>query len=698
MRNLLALVAVIVLGGLAPVSSQAAEGPWSQAPEVEARLISAVNGVGGLDSIPAGLQVFLPQGWKTYWRSPGDAGLPVLTDWSGSENVADVAFSWPAPHRFTLFGLDTFGYEYEVIFPLDVTPAAIGQPVELNGQVNMLVCSDICIPHTLNVSLSLPQATADPDAPMANLIDRFAAKVPDDGMASGFSLTSATLGPAGSEFGSVSVTVEAREPFVEPDVIIETERAYAFATPDISVSEDGLALTAAFSLTHEPDEDGPLEGMPVTLTVVDGPRAMEAQATIGQALAPGSGVSTAAPVVGGSLLAMIGIALIGGLILNLMPCVLPVLSLKLFSFASLGGSGAGAIRRGFLATAAGIVVSFLILGAAVAAVKATGAAVGWGLQFQQPIFLIFMIAVVGLFAANLWGLFDIGLPGGLSDGVVGATAGDGLRGHFATGAFAALLATPCSAPFVGTAVAFALTRGNMEILVIFLALGVGLAGPYLLVAAVPRLASLMPRPGRWMLALKRILALALVATAVWLAWVLSNSTTPMAAGLVVALIVAGTMALSWRGPPRLALGGAAAVAVILAFFVPALPGVAKGGSTQAVSGDWLPFEEAMIGDLVAKGEVVFVDVTADWCITCKANKTLVLERGEVAKRLTDGSIKTMQADWTRPNDAIADYLARHNRYGIPFDVVYGPSAPDGIVLPELLTPDAVLNAIRDAGA
>lgn len=687
-------LSALVLLGFYPANGQAAEGDWTMEPEIEARLISAVDGVGELDTVPAGLHLYLPKGWKTYWRSPGDAGLPVVVDWAASDNVDQVGFSWPAPHRFQLFGLDTFGYEQEVIFPLAVTPAVQGQDISLRGDVNVLVCSDICIPYTLPVSLSLPAGPAAPDARSANLIDRFAAQVPDGGEASGFTLASLSAQSAAGEFGRISVEVEAREPFVEPDVIVENDLAYAFGTPEITVDEDGKRLRAVFDALHEVEVDGPLEGLPVTITVVDGPRAMEAAGSVG-AMAATVGGTLSSGFAG--FASMIAIALVGGFILNFMPCVLPVLSLKLASAASYGGAELSVIRRGFLATVAGIVVSFAVLGGAIALLKGAGATVGWGVHFQQPLFLIFMIVVITLFAANLWGWFDIALPGSASDGVVKATSGEGLGGHFATGAFAALLATPCSAPFVGTAVAFALTRGNGEILAIFIALGVGLAIPYLLVAAVPSIARAMPKPGVWMLTFKRVLAAALVLTALWLLWVLSSATSTQAAGLVAGLVIAAALVLGWRKLPRLAYGGGAVGAIALAFLVPGLPGFAASESTAKESADWRPFEEAVIGDLVEAGEVVFVDVTADWCITCKANKALVLGRGEVASRLGDGSIETMQADWTRPNEAIANYLASHGRYGIPFNVVYGRDAPDGIVLPELLTQDAVLAAIEKAG-
>jgi suppressor for copper-sensitivity B len=397
------------------------------------------------------------------------------------------------------------------------------------------------------------------------------------------------------------------------------------------------------------------------------------------------------------LLAMMGVALLGGLILNLMPCVLPVLSLKILSVVSHGGGDVRKVRSSFLATAAGIILSFLILAGATAMVKLAGAAVGWGIQFQQPLFLCVMIALVTLFAANLFGWFEIPLPQFLGD-LGGAGHGHGMAGHFATGAFATLLATPCSAPFLGTALGFALAHGLPEIFAIFTLLGIGMALPYLTVAIWPSLAQRLPRPGRWMITVRAILGLLLLGTALWLVSVLVVLT-----GVSVALMMGGAMALAlvllllshrrqWN--LRLPVIGLTVVVAIAISFVGEAP--AADTHKAALKGLWKPFDQAALAGDVAAGHVVFVDVTAEWCLTCQVNKATVVYRGEVAKRLADSKVIAMQADWTRPNDDIANYLASFGRYGIPFDAVYGPGAPDGLPLPELLTEDAVITAINQA--
>ncbi|MEC8775881.1 MAG: thioredoxin family protein, partial [Pseudomonadota bacterium] len=385
---------------------------------------------------------------------------------------------------------------------------------------------------------------------------------------------------------------------------------------------------------------------------------------------------------------------------NLMPCVLPVLSLKLLSVVAHGGQDPAHVRRGFIASAAGIVFSFLLIAGGLIAVRSAGVAIGWGIQFQQPIFLVAMTLILTLFACNLFGLFEIILPGRL--GNIAGSAGDSnsLGGHFTTGAFATLLATPCSAPFLGTAVGFALSRGAAEILGIFFVLGIGLALPYLAVAAFPRLATQLPKPGNWMNWLRRILALALIGTAVWLVTVLAvqlgiNGAVSIAA--ISALIVS---VLALRRLPASRLGQhAVKVAFVLglaALFVGEFS-TPPSAPSSASAAEWEWFDETAIARYVASEKTVFVDVTADWCLTCQVNKKLVLDTAPVADWLDESNVIRMRADWTRPNPAISTYLARFGRYGIPFNVVYGPKAPQGIALPELLTDRIVMEAAYEAG-
>ncbi|AWK85856.1 protein-disulfide reductase DsbD family protein [Azospirillum thermophilum] len=681
----LTLFALALPGTVAAQPAAAAQsdgqGAWTKAGPVEARIVSSVTGTGDLTSLPIGLEVRLEPGWKTYWRSPGDAGFAPRLDWSASQNLKEAGLSYPAPHRFSVLGFETAGYDTEVLFPIRATLAEPGKPLDLALSAELLVCSDICVPQSVKLTLGVPEGPATP-GPSANDIARAQSLVPRLQEEGGASLLKIDSVRARGTLLEVEATVA--DTFVSPDLFVETDPPLAFSAPTTSFSDGDRRVRMTLQATDAP-AGTELSGRVLTMTLVDGSRAVESRATAGTGRAAGPA---------GGLLAMLGVALLGGLILNLMPCVLPVLSLKLLSVVKHGGKAPAAVRAGFLASAAGIVTSFLLLATALVAVKAAGGAVGWGIQFQQPLFLTFMVVLVTLFAANLWGVFEIPLPRLLADRL----GGEGLAGPFATGAFATLLATPCSAPFLGTAVGFALAGGTLDVYAIFAALGIGLALPYLLVAAVPRVAGLLPRPGRWMAVLRRVLGFALALTAVWLLSVLAVQMGEVAAA-TVALLMIGLVAALWAGRTltgRRWVGPAlASVLALAAFGLPAAVGPSAGAATTVTEASlrWVPFDEAAIRDHVSAGRTVLVDVTADWCITCQANKKLVIGRGTVAKRLDDPALVTMRADWTRPDETIARFLADHGRYGIPFNIVYGPGAPDGIALPELLSESAVLAAL-----
>ncbi len=675
-------------------------GAWVETPEGRVRLIAARRALDGDSAVRLGLEFEPVEGWKVYWRSPGDAGYPPSIDWTGSENLAEARLLWPAPERFSVIGIETIGYAGDVIYPVHATVTDPGESLRLRASVDYLTCHEICVPRTVALSLDLPAGPGGASA-HAQAINRAESAVPGDGAAHGMALEQAVVEDDGAV---LRVAVRADPPLAEPDLFVEGPEGAWFSAPE--VAGDDAGLTVLWSRAGGIED---LRGVPLTLTVVDGARGLEAEVTPAAAvgpspLAPASAAAGASSL--GTLLTMLGLALAGGLILNLMPCVLPVLSLKVLGAMGHGGASPAHARASFLMSAAGIIASFLLLGGAAIAVKAAGMAVGWGIQFQHPLFLVAMVVLLTLFAANLWGLFEIGLPGWLADAGGGRGESDhgSLWGAFGTGAFATLLATPCSAPFLGTAVGFALARGWSEIALIFLALGVGMALPYLLVAARPGLATRLPRPGRWMNRMKVVLGVALAGTAVWLLTVLAAQVPPLAAALVGGLMVLMVLVVAIparRLPGRAVLAGVAAVAALaLPAWADRVPGGATDDGAQGspLTGDWRPLDPAAIPALVAEGRTVFVDVTADWCVTCLVNKRVVLDRPPVAERLAAPDTVLMRGDWTRPDDAITAYLASFGRYGIPFNAVYGPAAPDGVPLPELLTSGAVLEAIETATA
>ena len=696
--------------------SLSATSEWFEHEHGAVRLISANAGAGNEQTIDLGLQFRMKPGWKVYWRSPGDAGFPPQVSWVGSTNFAGATISWPAPERFSVLGLETLGYKDEVVFPINAELFERGKTVNLAARVRFLTCDDICVPYETNFKLTLP-AGRDLNTPASGTIAAWQAKVPTDvtkPVASApLAIDRAEIAGTGGDQALI-VRITGKDALKEPDLFVEGPADYGFKKPVVQIASVGNEALMRIGVQAPKTPDAKLAGETVTLTLVDGDRAIERKVKLERASSTAAafpGAASGGPVDGGmgyGFLVIIGFALLGGLILNLMPCVLPVLSIKLLTVVSHGGETPGRIRAGFLASSAGIVTCFLLLGTVAVALQSAGMAAGWGIQFQQPAFLAFMIAIITLFACNMWGLFEIRLPGAVADAAAGSGGDDGrsggLRGHFLTGAFATLLATPCTAPFLGTAVGFALSRGPLEIYSVFLALGIGLAAPWILVAAFPVLANRLPKPGHWMITLKRILSIALIGTALWLLSVLWFQIGSAATGIIASLMVAiGFTVWQYRHLGEKARFATwVVVGLLTAISMVGASSFNGEGSDRAIAASdadkiWRKFDLAAVQNEVAKGNTVLVDVTADWCLTCQVNKSLVLNRGAVAEILGDGRIIAMKADWTKPDPAISAYLKSFGRYGIPFNVVYGPAMPQGVPLPEILTEAIVLAGFEKAG-
>jgi suppressor for copper-sensitivity B len=431
----------------------------------------------------------------------------------------------------------------------------------------------------------------------------------------------------------------------------------------------------------------------------------------GKAGAAGSGAAGAVkrsagrPAAGEGIFLMLALGLLGGLVLNVMPCVLPVLSLKVFGLVRSAGHGRAEVTAGALATAAGILTSFWALAGAAIAARAAGSAVGWGVQFQRPGFVVFLVLVIVLFCLNLWGLFEIPLPQRLAR-LGGAGPREGIAGHFASGLFASLMATPCSAPFLGTAIGFALAQKAPLILAIFTAVGLGMALPYLLLALAPGTARLLPKPGAWMENVRGVMGFLLAAAAVWLLYVLAAEVSPER----LAMVEIGMLALAlfaWLhhrgatpGSPGSAalrrLGAVGMVVAVLGTFALATGSETRTQSTAVKTAGlipWVNFDRTRAESLAAAGTPVFVDVTADWCFTCKVNERAVLNTPEVAHAFAEHAVVPMRADWTNRNDEIGAFLAEHGRYGIPFYLLYLPGG-EAQVFSELPSKEGLVEAVR----
>ncbi|MCW4443303.1 thioredoxin family protein [Vibrio splendidus] len=394
-----------------------------------------------------------------------------------------------------------------------------------------------------------------------------------------------------------------------------------------------------------------------------------------------------------SMISMVLLALLGGLILNIMPCVFPVLGMKLSGVISAQGMARKQVRFQFLASASGILASFWLIATFLAVLKISGSVIGWGIQFQNGWFIGGMFIVTALFSANMLGLFEIRLSSNTNTWM--ATKGDSSYvGHFTQGMFATLLATPCSAPFLGTAVAFALATTIPTMFGIFTALAVGMALPWIIVAAFPSIALALPKPGAWMNRVKYLFGGMMLITSVWLFSLLRPHVPQL---WLYAILAVSVCLLLVRLVQVHGIKTAGAVALLLLSVISASLFVEKATSKMLPpEPEWEALSTVAIDDHVANDKVVFVDVTADWCVTCKANKLGVLLQDPVYSALTEGDVVPMEGDWTVPSDSVTSYLQDHNRFGVPFNMVYGPNAPDGIELPVILTSDAVMEAIEKA--
>jgi suppressor for copper-sensitivity B len=667
-------------------SARAAATDWVGDSRAAVRLITATDNIPADSTLEAGLEFRFAKGWHGYWRTPGDAGIPPTVDWSASENISGEEISWPAPHRLVIEELQNSVYENGVVLPVKLFLKQAHTSVRIKASITYAACSDVCVPLEAELTLALPTGAGGTSA-QSGLINSAQLRVPDSLDTAGVDVIGTRFAGPASEPTLVIDLMSRSGPFIHPDLLVEGAGNGIPPAPKVELQDAGKAARLTVRLAALPPV-----GRPLTLTLIDENRAAEFKVPAGQAI-PGNGSLFFAALLS---------ALLGGLILNLMPCVLPVLSIKLFAFTRESGGSLRDVRLGSVATASGITFSFMLLAASLVGLKWSGATLGWGIQFQQPWFLAGMAVLTVLFAASFFEWLPIGLPSSIAN-VASKRSGGPMIEAFLTGVFATLLATPCSAPFVGTAVGFALARGPSEIFAIFLCLGLGMALPYWMAALFPGCVRWLPRPGPWMLVVRKFLGILLLGTAFWLIYVLWSTADAWTAGVTAALLacllgyralisapVRGQIAAHASRRSGLITAGLVVVPLIVSL------SAAAPVSQPAAGQEWQAFDLDALPGLIAGGNTVLVDVTATWCLTCKVNDVRVLENAEVRSQLQKSHVIRMRADWSRPSPYIADYLHRFARYGIPFDVVYGPQRPEGEALPELLTTGSLLRAIDQA--
>lgn len=718
---------------------------------VEAELVADRTAVVPGEPLRLGLRLSHDPHWHTYWRNPGDSGLPTQFEPSLPEGFRAGPIEWPAPARILIPPLANYGYEGDVVLPrrLEVPARVEGDTVTFRVAASWLVCRDVCIPGEANLELVLPVArdgSAGPGRYQA-LFERAAARSPGAAVPADYRI---------GEDGLLSILVPAEAG--GPDAAIEffphAEGAVAATAPQrLYRLEDGrrrleLVLTDDWRALPAGERMAPVEGVLVSadgakpLGIVAGAPAefgagelvavaegiavqldgAGSQSVLGARLRDAAGLG-ARPGFGGSgaaaggattdqaLVIVLGLTFVGGLILNLMPCVFPVIGLKILGFAGQGAGGASLdpaarrrVRQGAGWFAFGVVASFWVLAAILLVLRASGAAIGWGFQLQSPVFVAAMGLLFVAIGLNLSGVYEFGAALtrlGAADRI------DDRRpawSSFASGGLAVLVATPCIAPFMGPALGYTLTQPVPVSLAVFTALGLGMAAPYLLLGCFPAWLKRLPRPGRWMESLRQLLAFPMYATAAWLAWVLGRQSGVDAVfGFAIAAILVAIGLWAWgrfvqrgvrTGPRRVA--ALVAVACVGAALALAWQGANRTAApmAEAATARWQAWSPATLEASLAAGQPVFVDFTAAWCVSCQANKLMVLDTETVRDAFDAREVTMLRADWTRQDPAITAELARHGRNGVPLYLLYDGRGGSPHILPGLLSTGIVLDALE----
>ena len=685
-----ALAAAAWLVAAPAIAQDSAASDTVKTDNVIARLVSERIALVPGETAWLALHLTIRPGWHTYWLNPGDAGEKTEIAWTLPPGFAAGAIQWPAPQRlFEPGNIAIYGYTgaathlVAVSVPADAKP---GEPVTLAADARWLVCEKICLPEEGKFRLTLPVQASGSVAPVegrwADIFDGARAALPKPSpWPATFALSGKTLTLRVEGAALDAARIESMEFFPnEPGAITPAARQ--------SVRHDAKGFTLTFEAASKA---GALKAFAGVLVVKE--RLDSGTVTQAFALAAMPGAAQAAEMSLSLGLALL-MALAGGIILNLMPCVFPVLSMKALSFAAHGGGGR--MGRHGLAYAAGVLALFAAIGAALIAFKGMGAEIGWGFQLQEPVFVMLMAYLMFVIGLNFSGLFEIG---GAFAGVGGKLAGrEGLSGSFFTGALAAVVATPCTAPFMAAAVGYAVAQPAPAAMAVVLALGLGMALPFVALSYSPALLRRLPKPGPWMERFRQFLAFPMYATAAWLVWVLSLQAGDGAlwAALAGAILIAFGL-WAWSAARNAAPRGrrvAAAFAVFALTGAGALVVWAERGTPArdmaAADERWTAFDPAKLEALRREGRPVFVNFTAAWCVTCIVNEKIVLKNDAVWAAIKKKGIVAMKADWTRRDPAITRALAALGRSGVPVYALYPPGAGTPALLPQILTESIVL--------
>ncbi|MGR4865384.1 protein-disulfide reductase DsbD family protein [Caulobacter sp. LARHSG274] len=717
-RRLLSLVPALLIAAVlvSPAVPGLARAAPVQTGHIEVELVGQEAGAAPGATLFVALRQKIQPGWHTYWRNPGDAGDATRIVWTLPPGWTAGDIVWPTPEKSRVGPLLDYAYTGEVLLPTPITVPAnarVGSVVTLKAAAAFLVCEQVCVPEDAVVTLTLPVVAGMPaaDPVWGAKIAQTLAKAPKPaGLKAVFSLQGPVLKLAvtGPPLAGADLAGAYFYPYSGKAIEHPPEQGIERGPRGLT-----LSLTPGYDFTQAEAKPTELSGVlalnGAAYEIAATPGAIPADA---QGLGPPAAPAKAAGASLGLPLAA-AFAFLGGLILNLMPCVFPILSMKAASLAA-HAHHAGRTRVQGLAFLVGVVVTFLVLAGLLIAVRAGGAAVGWGFQLQSPPVVAALALVMLLVALNMSGVFEVGAS---VQGVGSGAGGDGAAGAFLTGALAVVVAAPCTAPFMAGALGYALTQPPLPSLAVFLGLALGFAAPFVLLAFIPGLLARLPRPGPWMDLLKKGLAFPMYATAAWLAWVFSQQAggIPLAALLAASVLVAFAAWLYGLAQARRIAGQRAVVPFALAALsllaavvlvgagLRAAPSPAASAEATPVApaGPSLaaePWSPEKVATLQAEGKVVMVDFTADWCVTCKVNEGTALKGQRLADAFKAGNAVLLRADWTKRDATIAAALAEHGRAGVPLYLVYPKGGGEPAILPQLLTEGLVIEAIEKAAA
>jgi thiol:disulfide interchange protein DsbD len=686
---------------------------------VEAELVPERTALVPGKPITLALRLKMAEGWHTYWSNPGDSGLPTTIAWKLPDGFGVGSIQWPAPHALPTGPLVNYGYEKEVLLLTGLTvprDAAVGSHLKLAARADWLVCKDVCIPEGADLDIVLPVAArSDPYPQWGNAIAaaRQAIPIPLQGWkvtakGDGSRVAMTLSPPEGAADPGALQFFPQEEGRIEPSgkQVLQRDSAGAYV----------LTLPAAIQLA--PDfrrvagvitaSKGFSEGAdPITAVTVDVPLVGAVTPGAKPSLSAAAGAELSLPINVASsreisFLAAVFFAFIGGLILNLMPCVFPVLSLKALHLAE-GHRNARVQRLQGVAFGAGVIATFVALAGLLLILRAAGEQLGWGFQLQSPPVIVGLAVLFFALGLNLSGVFEF--TSLVPSSAAGWTAKNPYVDSLLSGVLAVVIASPCTAPFMGAALGYALSQSALITLSVFVALGLGMALPYALLAWFPAWRRILPKPGAWMERLKQLLAFPLYATVAWLIWVLgAQMDNDAVVRLLVTLVIVSFALWSWRlfrvGTGR-RWGAASAIALVCAAVVawPLLrggDGDVPGPVTAVPSGPWQPFTPTAVSDLRGAGHPVFIDFTAAWCVTCQVNKRMVLNSPVIRDAFASHGVELVRADWTRRDPVITHALAALGRQGVPVYVLYRPGK-EPLVLPEILKKRTVLDALATLG-